>query len=322
MWVPLVQKARDSDVFILFGYWLRGAPGRREAFLEHCRAQSELPDSVREIQRVVERIPPVLAEDAAREVPHLYDLRVPKLAARLAMAAVVLLAVALVLINKYTDIADRTYESEVGVVQHIMLEDGTGIDLNTNSELLVELTASRRYISLTRGEAHFDVARDPSRPFIVHAGHTTVEALGTAFGVRLYDANQVSVIVTEGRVAVTTPIVEKSVVSAGQRLVDNGRQYRTVTIDDTEVESREAWRKGMFIFRNQRLADVIAELNRYTHRQIVIADPSIADLQFDGRLSGASVEPVLDTLASRWNIHARPVPGRENVIELRRGTAR
>ncbi len=82
-----------------------------------------------------------------------------------------------------------------------VLDDGSVVELKDDAEIAVAFTAGVRRVVLRRGEAHFEVAKDPARPFVVTAGGIEVRAVGTAFAVD-YGARAVEVFVTEGRVAV------------------------------------------------------------------------------------------------------------------------
>jgi transmembrane sensor len=172
------------------------------------------------------------------------------------------------------------------------------------------------------------VSQDAGRPFVVHAGRTMVRALGTAFGVRMYNTLRAAVLVTDGRVMVTTPTRGffgaagstdmESIVSAGERAFDNAGRVSIFTLDSEDMEARHAWRHGMFIFRDQPLSEVVSEFNRYNRRQIRIMDPSIADLRFNGRLGLNGVDRFLAVLADAHGIEAQSNVGGEDIVELRR----
>jgi len=88
-------------------------------------------------------------------------------------------------------------------VRAVTLTDGTAVRLNTGAAISLQFSAHERGITLLRGEAHFEVTKNPARPFVVHAGALRVRAVGTAFNVRLQAAS-VEVLVTEGRVQLAT----------------------------------------------------------------------------------------------------------------------
>src|SRR5690606_20513701 len=96
------------------------------------------------------------------------------------------------------------YASNVGEVRRIALDDGSYMLLNTDSLAVIQFSEARRDVRLEKGEALFEVAKDPQRPFVVNAGDLTVKAVGTAFVVRREDSS-VEVTVTEGVVEVARP---------------------------------------------------------------------------------------------------------------------
>ncbi len=82
-----------------------------------------------------------------------------------------------------------------------VLDDGSIVKLNKGAQAIVSFTSERRRIDLIRGEAHFNIAKDAARPFVVNANGVVVQAVGTMFNV-LLDDRSVGVTVTEGRVLV------------------------------------------------------------------------------------------------------------------------
>jgi transmembrane sensor len=227
---------------------------------------------------------------------------------------------------------EQTYRTVVGAFRRIPLDDGSTVELNTNTAVRVELTKKQREITLLQGEAQFDVESAATRPFIVHAGHTVVRALGTAFVVRMYDDSRAAVLVTKGRVGVSTAppdrglfrvaaatATRESVVSAGEHAIDNAGHVTIYTLEREEMMDRQAWRHGSIIFMDRPLHEVVSELNRYNEKQIKIVDPSIADVRFSGQLALRGTDRFLVVLAKSQGILASEVAGRDNVIELRRG---
>src|SRR5690606_5816750 len=95
-----------------------------------------------------------------------------------------------------------SYETAIGKSALVELPDSSKAILNTGTLIRTRYSDTRRYIVLERGEAHFTVAKDAGRPFIVHAGGKVIQAVRTAFNVKLQSDNQVALVVTEGRVAI------------------------------------------------------------------------------------------------------------------------
>ena len=204
------------------------------------------------------------------------------------------------------------YQTAIGEQQVIVLPDKSIINLNTNSRLKVDYSASRRGIYLMQGEAHFDVEKDVERPFEVHAAKGLVRAVGTAFNVHMR-SDDVEVIVSEG-------IVELDAVSSiegdEQPLTDDnvrllvGEQATFLRVKP-EVLVRESgvdfqrklgWRTGSLEFKRDLLSDVVTEVSRYTEKDIVIVDEEARQLRVGGRFKIGDVDVLLEVLSSGFGI--------------------
>lgn len=176
------------------------------------------------------------------------------------------------------------YETSVGEIRRVPLADGSVAAINTASKIEVALAERRRSVVLDRGEAWFQVAKDPTRPFVVEAGRVRVQAVGTAFSVRRRD-NGAEVLVTEGVVEAWADGAEGNRVrlTAGQSafIADNAAIERAAAVPSS-VDRKLAWRSGKIDLLGETLSGAIAEFNRYNQRQIVLADPALGSEQFDG----------------------------------------
>lgn len=176
----------------------------------------------------------------------------------------------------------------VGEQRMLTLDDGTRIFLNTGTRLFVQEDATQRRVKLENGEALFDVAKDPRRPFIVTAGDKEVVALGTSFVVRR-DEQQLTVTLVEGKVAVS-PVsgpqpsgagpAGATVLTPGQRLTFVSR--KPPQVDEPAIEKVTAWRRGEVILDKTRLQDAIEEMNRYSTIKLIIDDAAVADIRVSG----------------------------------------
>ncbi len=174
------------------------------------------------------------------------------------------------------------YETGLGQQTLFTLDDGSIVHLNTQSALTVRLGDDRRELNLQRGEAMFDVARDPERPFRVRSGDLTAEAIGTQFNVyRRHDGVQVTVV--EGTVKVE-PLAPAATIEPGSRAVvlEAGEEARSrrsgevARVDTPDLEKRTAWREQRLVFRDDALAAVATEFNRYNQLQIDVDLPATA----------------------------------------------
>jgi len=235
------------------------------------------------------------------------------------------------------------YSTVTGGLQAVPLPDGSHVTLNTDSQLRVALNKQERLVELIRGEAYFEVAKDPSRPFVVKAGGKRIVAVGTQFSV-LREGEEVRVIVSEGTVrlesdsplrSLATPDAHRGTGAAppihsipaqlaagssdpaGALLLSAGTVARSaddgVLVQETlasEIDHQLSWRNGVLIFRDLRLADAVAEFNRYNQRKIVIADPAIADLEVGGIFRSTNIEPFVHLLAQGFPVHETIEPDR------------
>ncbi|MFC5342947.1 FecR domain-containing protein (plasmid) [Brevundimonas staleyi] len=182
----------------------------------------------------------------------------------------------------------QRYSTATGGRRELTLADGSTVHLNTDSLIEVDYSQARRSVRLLRGQAMFDVAKHQDRPFVVIAGGREVVATGTAFDVRLLEG-QVKVVLIEGRVTVAPtarrglrrvlPVAKESL-SPGQQLVAAPEGPSAVT--RAELDRETSWRKGQVIFRDDRLAVAVAEMNRYSTQPLRIEDPRVADLKISG----------------------------------------
>ncbi|MGE8941323.1 FecR family protein [Leptospira interrogans] len=190
------------------------------------------------------------------------------------------------------------YATGVGELRALELTDGTRVSLNAMSALNVDYSPTRRRVVLVEGQAYFEVARNPSRPFLVEARRTTVSTLGTAFDVDTSLADgRVSVSVTEHAVRVQPQSFAPSdglVLSQGRKVVIS-KAGRAGPVMEQDRASATAWRTGMLIAENLELQDVIAALRAYHSGWIVFQNDSIKSLR---------VNAVLDLRTPNQSIHA------------------
>ncbi|WP_269714821.1 FecR family protein [Caulobacter sp. NIBR2454] len=177
------------------------------------------------------------------------------------------------------------YGTAVGEVRQVPLNDGSRIVINTESQVSVDLSGRKRSLRLESGEAWFEVAKDPDRPFTVASGPAEVTAVGTAFSVRRRDGGA-EVLVTEGVVSVAPKGLfggQATKIAAGQRVfIDaRGRAGKPVYAV-ADIDRALAWRSGQIILDGDTLGEAVREFNRYNARKIVLADPSLADERLVG----------------------------------------
>jgi transmembrane sensor len=192
----------------------------------------------------------------------------------------------------------------------LMLADGSRVNLGARSHLSVGFSGQARDVRLVAGEAFFQVHKDSRRPFRVHAFEGVITAVGTAFDVRA-TGDHVTVAVSEGVVnvgqaeeAVGAPAAGSAAASIvshpksvhlarGEQLTFNARamssELAQVHLSYVDPAESARWRDGWLVYRDEALRDVIADVERYTDREVAVADAVPRDLRFTGAVFKDSV---------------------------------
>ena len=196
----------------------------------------------------------------------------------------------------------------------VSLPDGSRVELNTDSRIAIAYSETRRDIVLTRGEALFEVAKDPARPFVVQAGEAQVRAVGTAFNIRMRE-KVVELTVTEGVVAVDErAAAAPRQVSEGKGAVIATGAVAEVNLDPEVLRRRLLWRDGVVEFEGDTLEQAATEFNRYNDRRLVVADPQVASIRVGGRFGTHEVNRFLVALQAGFPVRA--VPGEGDITYL------
>lgn len=194
------------------------------------------------------------------------------------------------------------YVTAAGDRQGIQLTDGSTVTLNTKTAISVDFTDDRRLVHLVRGEAWFDVASNPDRPFVVETGSGRIRVTGTSFGVKLQGSEAV-VSLSEGEVQLFADTwsenqIPDQMLSPGlqARLTKEGVSH-PLAFDESTVT---AWLSGRLVFYNTELGHVVEELNRYRSGRIFILNDELRDLRVSGAFltddPNAAVSAIADTL--------------------------
>jgi len=207
---------------------------------------------------------------------------------------------------RLTFLAD--YSTGIGEQKTIALSDGSTIQMNARSALSVNFDGMQRLVSLFEGQATFSVAHDAARPFLVAAADGQTKAIGTIFDVDIRP-QEVAVTVLDGTVSVTTKMVANHPVAAGLnqrvRYTDDGR---ILPAEEVDADIETAWRRGKLVFNNRRLAEVVAEVERYRRGKIVLVGPSLQQLSVTGLFDLTDPESVLTTIRQTLPVQITELP--------------
>ena len=186
-----------------------------------------------------------------------------------------------------------------------VLPDHSILELNTQSEIRVAFTAVERRVELIRGEAFFDVAKDPSRPFIVVTDLATAKAIGTRFSVYRSQTGTI-VTVAEGRVLVRDKQAAADTEAGRSDRADavevtpgiqaEAQPGRPVQMRQANVERTFAWRERRLVFDGESLATVVEEFNRYNSPPLVVGDARLRAQRISGVFGANDPDSLLDFL--------------------------
>jgi transmembrane sensor len=319
-WSEILRDAGDDrQVREAFEAWQSHSPQNASAFRRVEAAQtfiSSIADTSDEMQRLRRE---TLARAVGVESHCSYWWRNSAVAASLMAAAVL----GMFAMNPNTSrqiyhdardaIAGNIYQTGIGQTSVVSLDDGSVVTLNTNSRISVHYEQGVRGITLERGQALFKVAKDRAHPFVVSAGGRQVTALGTEFDVHLSD-QLFEVTLLEGRVTVTRDDHGHAPATVGKAKpapllaeLRPGQQFVAVAkavprVRPADVRRVISWRHGQIVFENERLEDAVAEMNRYSRRQVVLSDPRLGSLKISGAFNTGDVGTFVEALTDYFPI--------------------
>ncbi|WP_172449440.1 FecR family protein [Bowmanella denitrificans] len=196
------------------------------------------------------------------------------------------------------------YASDYQGNSQVRLLDGSVVTLSGRSSVSVQLSDEKRSIKLLEGAAHFAVAKDRARPFVVSVDNLQVWAVGTAFEVRKAEAIRISV--DEGLVDVVARTHNSNMLTSlreGERVsFDTQGQFSAVQPFDIEQELK--WREGRLIFAHAPLREVLADINRYRQVPILLADARLGALPVTASFAISDAEGLIQGLAVTHQLKA------------------
>lgn len=221
------------------------------------------------------------------------------------LGAVVASLLALAVVALWMGSRPAAYGTAVGEQRVVRLADGSRLTLDTASRVEVRFDGETRAVTLLAGQAFFDVADDPERPFVVHAGDARVTAVGTRFDVRRVGRGA-RVTLVQGRVAVRQ--------AAGDRTwsLSPGEQLETTlprpVVKAADVARETSWMSGRLIFDATPISAAIAEVNRYSDTRIELRANHIADIPVSGVFDTGDADGFVAALVDLYAIRAEPQP--------------
>jgi len=292
------ERPRDAAI----EWWLRQKPGTLssaeraefEAWLARSEANRAAFEDISEMCGHILEMRPVRR---GRSSDH-----AKRLAWRLSTAALVTASLTLFIVFDDLSLFLRSdYSAGTGQTRRVTLEDGSHVELNAKSAISVRYAPGARRLILVDGEAWFEVAPDPTRPFVVEAVGGTVTALGTAFNVAV-QKERAQVTVTQHRVSVVSG-GKTAIVEAGQQSA-YAKSAAALPAEPANVERATAWRSGRLMFENRPLGEVVEALGRYHRGHIYFADPALRSRRVTGVFGAEDPLSALDEIEISLGLHS------------------
>jgi transmembrane sensor len=299
-----------------FEAWLAADHGNPRAWRQVCGSWDRLDRDAMEPELIIARrdvLERVRRQKARRFAgASRWRSSAMRIAAVLVVTAIVGLLIGL---SVWQSTTPEVYQTALGERRTITLADGSHVSLDANSRLTVKLLRKARMLELVRGQAHFDVAHDVSRPFTVRARDKTVVATGTSFNVDLLGA-EVIVTLLEGRVSVlqerpagftlagaqSSQRVVLAKLTPGEQLIaplprlDQSVVPTTpLMVERVSLDQATAWEAGQLVFDNEPLSSVVRRVSRYTSQPLV-ADQGVASLRLSGVFDAGDLKAFVDAV--------------------------
>ncbi len=292
-WLILLQEEpQDPDVLRRFNNWLNESAVHEAAWAETWRTADAIGtvspsysedwqpfvEQFRQVHANPQTVAPLRRSSAAPRRSQTSNWRWAGRGAALAAAiGVVALLVPDLLLQFRAD-----YKTGIGETRTLRLTDSSTVLLAPDSALAVAFSANERHVSLLAGEAFFQVAPNPERPFHVTTRDIRTTVQGTAFNV-IRDGEGATITLQHGKVLVAQETASPQV----SEQLETGQSVRVSWSGDVVRSSKPlsqvaAWRNGQLLAQDQAMGVVIARLRRYVGDTIVLADPTLSDRSVTG----------------------------------------
>ncbi|PZU13403.1 MAG: hypothetical protein DI606_06015 [Sphingobium sp.] len=285
--------------------WVEADPKHGVAF---ARAEAAWEEAERLKSAAADVTLPPLAQIVSEEQQRRLSRNIMIVAA---VAVTLFIIAAVVTIHTFSGV--NRYETRIGQMRDIALTDGSTLHLNSDSEAEVRFTGNGRKVRVLKGEASFDVAHDPSRPFEVEARSAIIRAVGTAFNVRLRPS-LVELTVTRGAARVRCATGTSHMVEAGRGAIIQPRNIALTTLGSRIVGQRIAWRDRIVELDGETVEQAAGEFNRYRTAPILIGDTRVSSLRIGGRFRTTDSREFLSAL--QLSLPVRVVDGEDGSVML------
>lgn len=298
----LAEAPDDPAIFEAFEVWRDAAPDRRRAFEAVQESWALFGDQAAAPELLV------LRRDALGRAGGMGRRRGFELDRRGVAAGLAVLAAGPLAVYSWRRLRSgrQTLRTAVGEQRTVTLSDGSRVSLDANTLVKVAYSPALRLAEVVEGRAHFEVAKDKTRPMKVRAGTRTVTALGTAFTVE-HEGQRVVVTLVEGRVAVTEVAPARGAAPPPKELAPQQQlvfaaNATPLVHEAVDVERAMAWREGKLVFDDESLADAVARVNNYSRVKIVVEDAPARALKISGIFNAGDTPAFLEAVQSYFPV--------------------
>jgi transmembrane sensor len=286
--------------------WLASDPAHRVAFDQAVEAWQEVSaaEATSEILALrVKALESLRRTQRTRAGRRMLGIRTPWL-----LAASVLIALLFGIFAVRTP-SPQQFSSGIGQLRTVPLADGSSVNLDASSEVLVRYSGAQRTLQLLRGRAKFQVAKDSRRPFQVRAADREIVATGTTFSVEIVQ-NEVQVILYQGHVSVEGPDHVRTALVAGDELIAP-ISLAQVHIVTANVARSLSWQSDQLEFVDEPLASAVERVNRYARTPIAIGDAAAAGERISGVFTAGDTQAFIEGITAVSGLKAEERNGRE-----------
>ncbi len=201
--------------------------------------------------------------------------------------------------------ADLTTQMETIEIAHkerakIELADGTRIVLDAGSKLTYPAQFSNHQREVTlEGEGFFEVEKDKSRPFVVHAKNAEIKVLGTKFNVRAWkESETITVAVKEGLVSLAQAhdSSDKQVLIGGGKQSQLTKDGKLAEVNRTDIDRHIAWMDNEIRMKNVKLKEVLAQLTRWYDFEFHVQDSHLLETPITVHIRKTNIDDVFELI--------------------------
>ena len=304
--IRLSEAEADETLRAEFEHWLKQSPTHQAAW-----EQVTLLDN--EMAPLADAMLASLASDSEpHSTPWWRTLFTPQTLTWGAAVAGTFLVALLVVWPQQSTVQQKSYATAAGEHLNVNLPDGSIIQLGALSRLETSFSDSQRHTVLVQGEAYFQVAHHPHKPFVVDVGDIKVRVLGTSFNINKR-ATRTSVTTVEGLVSVKpkTASVAKKVNPGYQANLRSDGEFSIAAVNTDEPT---AWRNRMLVFNDTPMAEFIGDLNRYVSKPLSLRGEELNKHRITGAVSVRDSDAILSSLEAGFNM--KVISGEQDQLVL------